>query len=796
MAEPAFLTNMKTKVHSAAVQSPAGQSPAFLEAIKQKVAHAALGPVPEAARRSAAEAQTQRSITDPNFFVPELPPGGAAIERPFQPQDAPAAIADKASRLQMAHDLGLAGRVAIEGAGMALGGGLGEQAVKGAGQGLLKTAAPVVGRALGTGFGALLSQPIDPVQDPWGNAAYAAGFSGIADAVAGTLIHGFLNKAPQDIQGARDAMRLLGPGNLPTAGRLSSGRVTDVFENISEASLVGNRIEQRNLRAQNRALQLIRGFAQKLAGTASRQDVDKLVKDIVDQRHGAFSEAARSLYGKVDEVAPLGVGTDELIQLRNSIVTEHQTGDVPDGMKRLVLALDRTLGVPEASRGIEANVMLSTDTPLPRWDPKAGGRVPVLTGGQALPRPAGIPAELAAGPEQSVPIPDGYPDPYSAPSWSEGGPIEIPTRQNGAMVQDPPLAKASISFREAQKLRTDALSAQRSIADPMPGQFEGAASRVAGTTDEAMTHAASGFDNPQAFEFWRLANQFYKDGADAFGEPVMQALMNSRPDDAFQIIMQGNHPEQIARFRKLVLGGTGTSDDTAATIRETAKRTLRDPSASPVTKELAQSRLGGLDDGKKAWDTFQGQFFARVLRGADPGSGISVESAKGTRVLHGGNALDAWNAVGKDTLHEIFPNAGKKRMAERLLHTLEIIQEGTGFAGGKLAMQLGQARGMFDLVLSMSVKTGANAAMLVLGPLQLGRLLDNESFIRWATIGRKAKPGSEEAVRAFSRMAAIGASVGARVVTPDGQVVDPNRTTGAQRRFRETVGAASQRGGN
>lgn len=969
--------------------SPAGKMPDFVEKLRLQVADANLGPVPTAARKAAMEEQTSRSITDPKMHLPRAveTPSESLMADPMS-GSAQAEIATRGARQEAGQPFKLAGRVALEAAGSYGGGVAGA-----AGKALLKKGAqsmagdfvrgvgrtvinPVTGRAFGTAFGSLLSQPFDPVEDPYGTAAMSGGFSGLADGVLAAFgaARAGLQLEPSGVPGWRSTRKLLGPGNLPSPGRLSTSRGVDLMENIVENSIVGGAaVERRNQRAVMRARELLTGYIDRFTRGATRQQVDDLVRSVTDERHGAFTASAERLYSKVDELAPMGVDTQSLVALRNKIVQEYQTGDVPEGMNRLVASIDRTLGVPENLRGIKKGHMLSAEprrvydetmvpdwrppqrgqleppatgqwvqpstdpfpgtpgapwqgpvydpTPVPDWrapgasqpgqpggnwaapstdpfpgtpgepwrgnwtapstDPFPGtpGQTPPATAGSPeLPVPTKMSPPQAPPPGGPVQIPQSAPQPMprgpgpvqipqgpmppgragrGAPGnellgeqWAElppseaaagtrprgwveptppapGGPVQIPQSPRGVRpgrgapgnellgeqwsqgappelplgsrprgwVDAPPDFKSHIPFRDAQKLRSDMLSAQRDLADPFPGQTLGNAKRVTGTVDQAIESAAAGFDNPEAFQFWRLANQFWKDGADAFGESVMKGLASARPDDLFRLIMQDDSPQQIARFRKLILGGTGTSDDTARRIRETAERTLRDPAAHPLTKELAQMRLDGLARGEEVWQTFQGRFLIEKLRGADPGAGISVPGARGDRMVSGKAMLSSWSQTGDETLREIFPKASQRRHAERLMRALETAQADTGYAGGKLGAQLLQFGSLVNFVMSMNVRNTFNAGMIIITPKALGKLLDDERFINLVITGTKLKPGSMEGVRNFAQLALVASRAGARIIDHEGNVVDPEATTDAQKQFRGIAGSAYRRGG-
>ena len=278
-----------------------------------------------------------------------------------QPQPDSSDVAPRGERLAAAGILGAGARVVSELAGA------------GGANVALRAARPLAGRLLkgaataaGTAAGSLLAEPVDPSGDPFATAALAATFSGLGDGVA--LAFSAARKAraaraatrdQRTVPGAQDAVRILGEGNLPTAGRLSTSPGVDVVENIVETSILGGEaVKQRNARAEARATQLIRRFTDRFARGASRQDVDRLVMDVLDQRHGSFYAAGDALYRELDGLAPTGVSTRGLVDLRNSIVNEYRNkAEAPD-LEALVQAIDRVLGVPESTEYGTAVVLI------------------------------------------------------------------------------------------------------------------------------------------------------------------------------------------------------------------------------------------------------------------------------------------------------------------------------------------------------------------------------------------------------------------------------------------------------
>lgn len=341
----------------------------------------------------------------------------------------------------------------------------------------------------------------------------------------------------------------------------------------------------------------------------------------------------------------------------------------------------------------------------------------------------------------------------------------------------------NVPFSEMAKLRSDAQLTSRDSTDPFASQAGGVAKRISREADLAIDSAGASFTDPEALGLWREANRFWKDGSEAFGSSVMRALASTNPDQLFGAIMASDSPQQIASFRKMMLGGTGTDDSTARDIIRSAERVLRSNTADRVAKDAARRRISQAKDGQEKWQKFQGHFFSQILRGADKGAGIGLSEASAARTVVGSKALDRWSSFGDEALSEIFPKKTQRQRAERLMRVLEVTQAGTGRGEGTFATQMVQAGAVFQLLaapLGGGLPNVASMAILASPPV-LGRLMDSPEFIKWATIGSKAKPGTEHAIKAYTRMSTLAIRAGARAVSPDGRVLEEADTEEAKR---------------
>ncbi len=696
----------------------------------------------------------------------DVPAGGAATVT--APQPVQTMLAPRGAREAATDVFQAAGRIGLETAGAMAGGGPALRAVRPAAGPVLKAA----GTAAGSALGSLLAEPIDPTGHPGTSAALSATFSGLGDAVAlGFTGVRRLRAAPtkpgQTVPGAAEAADLLGPGNLPSPGRLTRATWIDSLENIVETSFFGaEALTRRNERAQARAAALVQQEVDKYARTLTRAQVDELVLDVTKSGDKAYREAGDALFREVDGLAQEGVSTKPLVDVRNAIVQEYRTrAEAPD-LEALVQRIDRVLGVPESMRGIERGIILDPYTPTRRYDPnKPGawvGRSNLMRSFDysTAPRPTqgatqtGTPNEFTTTPNAPAPDTDGF-----------------VRSEPGGWIDEPPNALATIPFSEMNSLRSFLLGVGRDVEGLSPTVRQGQAKRVAGVADDALARSGAALADPEAFAAFRQANEFWKDLHNTFEDNVMVALVNARPDDAFSTIMRQDSPQQIARFRKMVLGGVGGDVDNAPAIREAARKVLLNPRASAGEKALARTRLRLAERGMRAWSDFQGRFLTRLVDNANARGAVEELGAKGGEVLKGEKLLDAWNATGADTLKEIFPNPRQRRNIERLFRTLEITQGGTGSSAMRLAGQFAATGSLLSLTMTFSVKALRSAAVMILTPLQVTKLLDNEQFITNVIRAQKLKPGSEAHARAVTQIGIAVAKAGGRVVGPDGRAI-------------------------
>ena len=675
-------------------------------------------------------------------------------------------VADAAQRAML-------GKGALQDAGTAVevGSGLASGPLGRVASAALKTeAGSLAGRAVRAGTTAAVegaasafAGAIDPDRDALESAALSATLGGFSDFAAISMIDRARRGKPDKLEfGARDAIEQADRKGsaIPSAGRLTRSRAIDTAENITENSLVGGgRVGQRNLVAEANAQVELDKFVEEWIGGSTRVEIDALTRSVTAEGNEAFTEVGKKIFSQMDALDEIGVDTTGIINIRNSLVRENQSGIIDDKLKKIVMDIDKMLGVSPERRGIDAGFQIST---TPRIEIRRLNPI--------------FPAE----------------------------PIKV---------RD---ASPRIKWSDAQKLRSDALRVGRSSTDLISGQPQAAAERLAGAADAAMELSATvGKDaNPEAFAIFREGNAFWKDGAESFNDGVIATLANLRPDDLFKTIFAKDSPEQVARFRRIVLGGVGGDESTIGALTRKHRAVLRDPKAPAFRKEIARIQLTQLAKGKKAWDKFQGQFMLNILRGADDQEGLLGSAASnqsrsrklkrtisknpdsptgrmaaeelalieknekigvrpfiGNRTRNASTVMTRLNSFGDDMLREVFPLGAEKQRRNfgKLARIVEITQSGTGLGIGTFATQMAQAGAVFQAVTSPG--SSPRAGIILVVPEVMSRLMNSDSFIRWATIGMKVKPGTERATQAWVQMAQIAAREGARVVGHDGKVL-------------------------
>lgn len=257
-------------------------------------------------------------------------------------------------------------------------------------------------------------------------------------------------------------------------------------------------------------------------------------------------------------------------------------------------------------------------------------------------------------------------------------------------------------FTQAHALRSDLLGAVGGIPGDkltVAGQGTVAAKRLAASVDRAMQEAASAVD-PAVIPLWRQANAFWKAGAKTWNSAAMKAIARADPENVYRVAFKNATPEGVRRIKSLL-------------DADTAKQ-------------------------------MQGYFLMDLMQTARDKNG-EVSGALLLRQInkvHGDRKMQA--VLGKDW-----------QEWRGIAHALEASQRGSGqYIPGGVRMKIGQATVAVGLASLSNPMTLVAGGLTLGGPKLLGEFFAKPGVARWLTIGARAKPGSEMAVRAFSQLAA------------------------------------------
>jgi len=271
----------------------------------------------------------------------------------------------------------------------------------------------------------------------------------------------------------------------------------------------------------------------------------------------------------------------------------------------------------------------------------------------------------------------------------------------------------SITFRDAQTLRSDLLSVTRTSTDPLSNRMVGQAKNLAKTADTAMIQGIDNADflDPtialQGKEAFRKANKFYRDGKTKFNNTFMKALINNTPD----VVLD-----------KLLKAGKTTR------LREVRTEVLKTPG------------------GKATWNKVQGAFMEKLIGPVDRDV-----------ILDGAKVLRKYNSFGAQTIKEIFPNGGGIRF-KRFLETLRTTQEKNPTGIGGIFIQLKQAGASAEVLggaILFASTADPSTAIILGGPAALGAAFASKPISNWLVRGSKLSPRSKLGINFTTRLATM-----------------------------------------
>lgn len=278
----------------------------------------------------------------------------------------------------------------------------------------------------------------------------------------------------------------------------------------------------------------------------------------------------------------------------------------------------------------------------------------------------------------------------------------LPSGAPGAsqMLKDVMKKPDVVSFADAAALRSDLLSIARGGADLIPGKAKGLAKKLAGDMDRAMQAGAKDMSD-DALRAWRTANAFWRKGKDQFNSQLLKSIARKDPEMVFQTAIKNARPNSIKQVRKVV--GANTDE----------------------------------------WKKIQGQWL----------NDIFTKSTDVEGTLDGKKFLRQIKGMGDDALKELFPAGADRSTLLELGNALRITQGKPDTGGLRLVVQFAQAGAVAGIFMSAGSSDATSAAaMTLLTPYALSRIITNKTAAKWLSVGLRAPKGSDTAIRATSQL--------------------------------------------
>jgi hypothetical protein len=144
----------------------------------------------------------------------------------------------------------------------------------------------------------------------------------------------------------------------------------------------------------------------------------------------------------------------------------------------------------------------------------------------------------------------------------------------------------SLSFQDAQRLRSDLLAIPRQSADIMPNKARQYADRLIPVIDAAMQRTAMDHGG-EVYTKWRQANAGHKAWAERFDNEVVQRIMQAGPDDIMGTIAKPASPYDIRAAREAIDNPVIWGDVQSSWLRTT----LEDPAIKDTLTEKVNGKV-------------------------------------------------------------------------------------------------------------------------------------------------------------------------------------------------------------
>lgn len=277
----------------------------------------------------------------------------------------------------------------------------------------------------------------------------------------------------------------------------------------------------------------------------------------------------------------------------------------------------------------------------------------------------------------------------------------------------------TMTFKEAQLLRSDLLSVGSTSSELVKGKEQGAA-KVLGTMIDNMMERAARASNPQALAAFREANTFWRGninqpGIRDFNSTLVKSLMRSDPDSAVESLLKPNRPTRIHRVRNMI--------------------------------------------GPSEFEAFRGAALEKMQR----------EATDDVTGLNGAKLVRTIGKYGDATLEELM---GPTLLSDYkvLANTLTQAQRKPEFAGATMAARFGQFGAIIDLSTFQMMSPGRDLSILI-APTALNKFLAYPGVARWLSIGLKSEKGSGLAYNTGLRLLSLANqyNIPVQVVNSSGQ---------------------------
>jgi hypothetical protein len=217
-----------------------------------------------------------------------------------------------------------------------------------------------------------------------------------------------------------------------------------------------------------------------------------------------------------------------------------------------------------------------------------------------------------------------------------------------------------------------------------------------------------------AYEAWRIANRFYREGQEKYNNTLLRRLVK-------------------------------LADDTGTGAENIAPAIFKPGQVSKVRK--VKRALG---EGSDEWRNLKGFFIQHLLSKSTDVNGNLV----GKRILN--NMSGKPNSFGMPVLTEVFTGP-QIRALEDFGRVLQATQASQGEGAGRMLIQLAQGTAVGRILLSGAIEP--TTAAVILGPPLLSKMLLNPKTAKLLTKGISTPAGSEAAAGLLSRIVAASERV-------------------------------------